>query len=162
MTIDLTYAFIELPALRREWHAAQHRAGRLLLCDALGCSVEALAAALQYHPNGKPYLPGGPHFNISHSGRLALLAQSNAAPIGCDVEDLARPIRNPEHIRRKIAQPGQENIPLLELWVRYEAQWKAGGPGRIYLPPMPAGYLAAVCSLAPEICELCIKERQLA
>ena len=39
------------------------------------------------HPNGKPYFPGHPerHFNLSHSGTLALCALSDA-PVGVDIE----------------------------------------------------------------------------
>ena len=141
---------------------AQRRAGRLLLCGALGISEGALAAALRYHENGKPYLPGGPYFNISHSGRMVLLAVSGAAEIGCDVEALSRRVHNEAAIRRKIAEPGAEDIPLLELWVRYEARLKAGGPGRMYMPPVRVGYVAAVCSLAEHACELAIEEKYFA
>ena len=36
-----------------------------LLLEALGLRDES---ALRYGENGKPYLPGGPAFNLSHSG----------------------------------------------------------------------------------------------
>lgn len=36
-------------------------------------------------PHGKPYLPGGPHFNISHSGSWLCLAFHNA-PVGVDIQ----------------------------------------------------------------------------
>ena len=100
---------------------------------------------------GKPYLPGhAVHFNLSHSGGLVLLAVSELGEIGCDVEDATRTVRNPEAVRRKIAQPGEEEVPLFELWVKKEAVYKAGGPGRVYYPAMPEGYIAAVCCRADE------------
>ncbi|MCC8116041.1 MAG: hypothetical protein LIP18_02625 [Planctomycetes bacterium] len=35
---------------------------------------------------GKPYLSAGPHFNLSHSGDLAVLAMGDG-PVGVDVEE---------------------------------------------------------------------------
>jgi len=125
---------------------AEHRAGRALLCHVLGCGEKDI----HIHENGKPYLPGGPCFSISHSGGLILLAVSDLGEIGCDVEESARAVRNPEAIRRKIAGPGEEEIPLLELWVKKEAEYKAGGPGSMYYPAMPEGFIAAVCCRAEE------------
>ena len=142
--IYLYFTLIENQPSRRAMHAAQHRAGRLLLCGALRLSEEALSAALAYRENGKPYLPGGPFFNISHSGRLVLLAVSAEGEIGCDVEDIARPVRSEAAIREKVG--GDENEPLLKLWVRHEARRKAGGPGWIFMPEIAEGYVAAVCA----------------
>jgi len=143
--------FTEIPRLpgRKAMREAEHRAGRQLLCDILGCAEEDV----HIHGNGKPYLPGGPFFSISHAGGLVLLAVSDLGEIGCDVEPLGRPLRNEEAVRRKIAQPGEEEVPLLTLWVRHEAVFKAGGPGRVFYPAMPAGYVAAVCCRAEEALE---------
>jgi len=131
---------------RKAMRQAEHRAGRQLLCDALGCD----ASQILIRDDGKPYLPGGPHFSISHSDGLVLLAVSDLGEIGCDVESVHRPLRNPEAIRRKIAEPGEENIPLLTLWVKKEAIYKAGGNGTVYYPAVPEGYVAAVCCRAEE------------
>ena len=140
--------FTEIPRLhdRKAMREAEHRAGRQLLCDVLGCD----ASHIMLRDNGKPWLPDGPYFNISHSGGLVLLAVSDLGEIGCDVESLARPLRNPEAMRRKIALPGEEGIPLLTLWVKKEAVFKAGGPGEVFYPAMPEGYVAAVCCRAEE------------
>lgn len=57
-------------------------AGLLLMEHALGTpAVQRIA----YGPQGKPYLPGGPFFNLSHAGRYAVLAVGDA-PVGIDVE----------------------------------------------------------------------------
>ncbi|MDR2686743.1 MAG: hypothetical protein LBB75_03255 [Oscillospiraceae bacterium] len=143
--------FAEIPNLpdRKAMRAAEYRAGRRLLCRALGCGE----AHIFIRGDGKPYLPGGPHFSISHGGGLVLLAVSGLGEIGCDVEPLGRPLRNEGAIRRKIALPGEEDTPLLTLWVRKEAVFKAGGAGRIFYPAMPEGYVAAVCCRAEETLE---------
>ena len=154
--IRLYYTLIEERSSRRAMHEAQHRAGRLLLCDALGIHE----GAVKYYENGKPYHPGGPFFSISHSGRMVLLAVSEEGEIGCDVEDVARPVRNEEAIRKKIG--GKENEPLLELWVKHEAEKKAGGPGWMYTPGTAEGYVAAVCSRAKNFSEIKIQQKNLA
>ncbi|MCL2494172.1 MAG: hypothetical protein FWE98_00775 [Oscillospiraceae bacterium] len=131
---------------RKAMRQAEHEAGRRLLCEVLGCD----ASHILIHENGKPYLPGGPFFSISHSEGLVLLAVSELGEIGCDVERLDRPLRNEEAIRRKIALPGEDDIPLLTLWVKHEAVFKAGGAGEVYCPAVPEGYIAAVCCRANE------------
>jgi len=144
--------FTETPRLpdRKAMHEAEHRAGRKLLCEVLGCENDGI----RVRDSGKPWLPGGPYFSISHSFGMVLLAVSDLGEIGCDVELLDRPLRNEEAIRRKIALPGEESVPLLTLWVKKEAIFKAGGPGRIFYPAMPEGYVAAVCCRAEEELEM--------
>ena len=140
--------FTEIERLpdRKAMRQAEHRAGRQLLCEAIGCELDEI----RIHENGKPYLPGGPHFSISHSDGLVLLAVSDLGEIGCDAERADRPLRSPEAIRKKIALPGEEGIPLLTLWVKKEAVYKAGGDGTVFYPDMPEGWVAAVCCRAEE------------
>ena len=140
----LYYTMIEPLLCPKEMRRAEHRAGRQLLCEVLGCSE----ADIRIHDNGKPYLPGGPEFSLSHSGGMVLLAVSDEGPVGCDVEPLDRVIRNEEAIRRKIA-PGDHDTPLLRLWVKHEAVLKSGlGDGaRVCCPEMPDGFVAAVCHM---------------
>jgi len=142
----LYYTQIPKQPTRQAQHEAEHRAGRALLCHALGCEE----GDILLRGDGKPYLPGGPWFSISHSGGLVLLAVSELGEIGCDVEDTTRPLRSPERIRAKIADPGEETLPLFQLWVKKEAEYKACGPGYLYYPPMPEGFIAAVCCRAEE------------
>lgn len=47
--------------------------------------------SVERRPGGKPFLPGGPHFNLSHSGPWALCALGDEE-LGCDVERI-RPRR---------------------------------------------------------------------
>src|SRR5438552_660293 len=62
-----------------------------LLAQYLGCPPALIA--LQRGPHGKPQLVGEPlHFNLSHSGALALLAIARDVAVGVDVERVDRPI----------------------------------------------------------------------
>jgi len=164
--IVLTYTIIKEQPSRRAMHETQHRAGRLLLCEALGCGEEELRDCLRYHDNGKPFLPEGPFFSISHSGQLVLLAVDEEAEIGCDIEDLSRTVQNEARIRERILRIApelaafeKEDMPLLELWVRFEAQLKAGGAGRTEVLHIAQGYIAAVCSRAKNSGEIKILQK---
>lgn len=57
-------------------------AGWLLMRRFLGPET---GARLRYGRYGKPFLPGGPYFSLSHSGRYAVLAVA-PTPVGVDVE----------------------------------------------------------------------------
>lgn len=56
-------------------------------------------------PHGKPYLPGGPHFNLSHSGDWLCLAFHHA-PVGVDIQQ-ERPGLRLEALARRIMCPAQ-------------------------------------------------------
>ena len=60
---------------------------RGLLAGYLGTAPEALQ--FQYGEFRKPALRGGPWFNVSHSGSIALYAFSSVGEIGIDVELVA-------------------------------------------------------------------------
>jgi phosphopantetheinyl transferase len=138
--IRLFYTLLEAPPPKGQGLCvAQHQAGRALLRQVLGCDK----TALRYRPGGKPYLPDGPAFSLSHSGALVLLAVSDEGEVGCDAEDAARPLRNPARLRAKLAAPGEEDWPVRKLWVRAEALFKAGGRGAVCFPELP-GYVLAV------------------
>lgn len=86
----------------------------------------------EYGPHGKPFLPGGPHFSLSHSGRLAVLAVSEAA-VGVDVEK-PRPVS--ESVARRYFQPEEQSWMaenptdrFFRLWTRKEAVLKCCGRG---------------------------------
>lgn len=83
------------------------------------------------------------HFNLSHSGELALYGFTRAGPIGIDVE-LARADERParDHValaQRVFGEPAATRIgrlepaarerELLRLWTRYEAELKRQGRG---------------------------------
>lgn len=110
---------------------------RCLLARYVGVAPERLA--FEYGEFGKPTLRGGPWFNLSHSGSVALYAFSAAAEIGVDVElddgDFAR-----ERIAERFFSPAEvsalRSLPLeaqprafLSCWTRKEAFIKARGDG---------------------------------
>ena len=85
---------------RHRWIVA--RAGlRRVLADYCSSAPESLEFGSQKY--GKPFLVGdyiGPHFNLSHSGDLALVAVTEAGPVGVDVE-YKRPIRDWQSVAKR-------------------------------------------------------------
>ncbi len=125
---------------RTAWVAA-HAALRALLGAALGCPPAAVR--WRAGPQGKPLLDPmhgtGLHFNLSHAESLALIALHRGAPVGVDIESLARaPARAPD-LRALLSPPERAAIARLPLpaqplatyrcWVRKEALLKAAGCG---------------------------------
>jgi 4'-phosphopantetheinyl transferase len=99
------------------------------------------SAPCQYSlgPYGKPFLPGAPAYNVSHSGDWVACAVSHREPIGVDVETFERlrdfhellpSIAHPDE-RRLIEQAATERQAALfkRLWTRKEAVLKATGTG---------------------------------
>ena len=92
-------------------------------------------------PQGKPYLPGGPEFNISHSrGHVAVAFSSR--PLGLDVE-LVRPFL--EKLPERIFSPRElawfrgrssTKADFFTLWTLKESYYKYLGTG---LPGFPNG-----------------------
>lgn len=74
---------------------------------------------IEYGPKGKPFVRGGPHFNVSHSGGMALIAICEKSEVGVDIE-LVRdtPLANGGDLRE-----------FFERWTRMEALVKAIGEG---------------------------------
>jgi len=110
---------------------------RALLARYLATAPDELE--FQYGEFGKPVLPDGPWFNLSHSGPIALYAISNAGEIGIDVElddaDFAR-----ERIAEQFFSPAEVSVlrslpptaqprAFLTCWTRKEAFIKARGDG---------------------------------
>ena len=90
-------------------------------------------------PNGKPYLPGGPAYNLSHSGNWIACAVSRHEPIGIDVETFAR-LNDHRMLLPTIAHPAErshieqapegDHLALFKrCWTRKEAVLKATGKG---------------------------------
>jgi 4'-phosphopantetheinyl transferase len=91
---------------------------------------------IRTEPNGKPYVEGGPHFNLSHSHHRALLAVA-AFPIGVDIEAV-RPMEagvaavafSPaEQAALRSLPAGQQEAAFFRGWTRKEAVVKALGEG---------------------------------
>lgn len=55
-----------------------------------GAGLSAAEVALAEGAKGKPFAPGGPAFNLSHCGELALIAVAAAGPVGVDLERIRR------------------------------------------------------------------------
>lgn len=122
-----------LPEERRE------KALRICREDArlrsIGASLLLRAAGItppfSYGGHGKPYIPGGVHFSLSHSGELAALAVSET-PVGLDVEKIA-PVRRAAaraftSAEREFMEADPERR-FTYLWTRKEAALKCTGAG---------------------------------
>jgi 4'-phosphopantetheinyl transferase len=94
-----------------------------------------------YSPLGKPSLPGAslPHFNISHSGDVGMIALSAQGPVGVDIE-LVRPMPESallaaEHFTSReqaafsLCAPLVRDHAFMTGWTRKEACLKAVGCG---------------------------------
>lgn len=113
---------------------------RLLLAQYLGAEPRALR--FRYGPNGKPALAevgGNLHFNLAHSGTLAVCAVARGSELGVDVERIRR-IQDTEGVVHTAFSPREvarfESLPetarlhaFYEGWTRKEAFLKALGDG---------------------------------
>jgi 4'-phosphopantetheinyl transferase len=116
---------------------------RAILRELLAGYLDQEPAALELSagPNGKPRIAGERiEFNISHSGRAAVLAFALDNPVGVDVE-LGGRVRDPlrtaglvlgaAELERLRSLPGKSRErEFLRSWVRYEAALKCFG-GRL-------------------------------
>lgn len=105
-------------------------AAGLLLRRVLGVCEDG---KLCENDHGKPFLPDGPHFNLSHGGDLAVLAVSDL-PVGVDVEQSdVLPAVMPKRAFAREEWTYFEEEPTAErfwfLWTRLESTLKADGRG---------------------------------
>jgi 4'-phosphopantetheinyl transferase len=139
------------PARRALWMRGRG-ALRALLGEYLGRPGEELELLTGSH--GKPALAAAPaptreatpdrepavHFNLSHSGPLALYAFTAAAPLGVDVELMGTRARDEVGMAERLfgaaaaQRLGQLDAPtrsreFLRMWVRHEAALKCLGLG---------------------------------
>jgi len=77
-----------LPAWRREKINQYLLPADRLRCLAGGLLMEFITQGREvlYEQYGKPYLPEGPFFNLSHSGDYVCLAVSESSTVGIDIE----------------------------------------------------------------------------
>jgi 4'-phosphopantetheinyl transferase len=127
------------PERQRLWRSSRI-ATRIVLERAAGRAYRNIDFAIAR--NGRPSLgEGPPYFNVSHSGGAALIAVSNAVPVGIDLEQ-ERDLTMTEDRRRRViaaaarlanAQPATSHTDtdrdVLQAWVRLEAAAKALGTG---------------------------------
>jgi len=124
---------------------------RGVLRDLLGHYLKADPGSLELAvgSHGKPRLGGrwggcGLHFNLSHSGELALYAFTTCGAVGVDVQVLREPSRSAQGNRAALAArvfgaeetarleklgPQSRERELLRLWTRHEAELKLRGTG---------------------------------
>lgn len=115
---------------------------RQLLGDYLDLQPSAIELAVD--SNQKPHLAGknagsGLHFNVSHSGSLAVIAFALGCEVGIDVEQLrdvghleqiARRFFHPSETRAVLAAPeSARTLAFLRCWTGKEAILKALGTG---------------------------------
>jgi 4'-phosphopantetheinyl transferase len=129
----------------QRFHFADHRRryqiGHGALRAILAGYTGTPAAKLEFKqgPRGKPYLAGaGPFFNLSHSGKLALVGVSQTE-LGLDVEkvrhlesltEIARKHFSPVEFDALAALQGDEReLAFYRCWTRKEAYIKALGEG---------------------------------
>jgi 4'-phosphopantetheinyl transferase len=93
----------------------------------------------EYGDHGKPTLPGGPAFNLSHSGDQVLLGVAGAGRLGVDIEvvrpmddleGLARKHFADEEVRALRGLPSEDRLrAFFRGWTRKEAFIKGLGRG---------------------------------
>lgn len=137
--------------------------GRAVLRALIGRYLERDPRTVSFGagPHGKPGLLDEPslHFNMSHSGGVALYGFTTTGPIGVDVELARKPIPTlalaerafgpVEAKRLRLLDPGGREQEFLRAWVRREAELKRlGGALADPLPanraPEPAPWIADV------------------
>lgn len=139
LSAEYERALALLPPERRErtercrFPAARCRmaAAGLLLRAVLGIDKDGLLQSGEY---GKPYLPNGPQFSLSHGGDLAVLAVDTAGAVGVDAEPCGRSMQGyylagvltPDELAR-CNRPNGERFAWF--WTRKEAVMKASGLG---------------------------------
>lgn len=110
-------------------------ATRAVLCAAMG--VGPLDVAFSRTGAGKPFVEGGPRFNVAHSGRRALVVVAALCEVGVDVE-LVRPrLRERAILARVVGEAaerrwerlpeGERTAAFFDEWVRFEAAVKCRG-----------------------------------
>lgn len=114
---------------------------RIILARYLKVSPSSLIFTTNKY--GKPLLVNHPslHFNISHSGELALLAVSNNHPMGIDLEffserpyeGIAKSLFSPKEIQAVEQAPSHvKPMIFFQIWSQKEAFIKACGMGLSY------------------------------
>lgn len=129
-------------ALRLRLPAAQYACLQTyrMLCELLAddrpdtTPIPPTLPTFLYNEYGKPYLPDGPHFSISHC-RHALAVACSDSPIGIDIEsvrplktDLVHHTMSPDEADRILSSPHPAE-EFICLWTQKEAVLKLLGTG---------------------------------
>jgi len=114
-------------------YLAAHALTRLVLAGAVGRGAGELAfdrTCRCGEQHGKPTLPGGPGFSLTHAGDLVGVAV-HEGPVGLDVER-ARPLSDLAAMAAHVRSPAEtvpDDAAFFTLWTRKEALLKATGEG---------------------------------
>ena len=132
-----------LPCARRERIQRYMHLSDKVRCLTAGLMLRAVLGAEQvgritFSSLGKPYLPDGPYFNLSHSGDLVVLAVDSHV-VGIDVERIAP---YPKAMAQRVFTPHEQawleesknDEVFYRLWTGKESILKALGLG-LQLPP---------------------------
>lgn len=125
----------------RDEDRLRYSVGRLLLRDVTssltGDSREGLNIRLDKH--GKPFIPDGPAFNLSHSGSIVLIGVCEQPFVGVDIEavrciddmeSLASMCFSADELNRFYSLPREDRTgAFFRIWTRKEALVKAIGKG---------------------------------
>ena len=122
----------------RRRYVVSHGVLRLILSGRTGREPQAIEIAIG--DLGKPYLAGpGPHFSLSHAADAALVAVSDAGPVGVDLEQVRADVGLARFAGELLPAPEVERIEALpveerlrawfQAWTRLEAAAKASGQG---------------------------------
>ena len=96
---------------------------------------------IKFNEYGKPYIENGPFFNLSHSGDYVILAISDKAEVGCDIEELrdcdyermGRAVCTESELAELKSADNKRDI-FFEFWTKKEAFIKCIGEG-FHFPP---------------------------
>jgi len=124
----------------RQRFIASHVFLRRILAHYLQTPPKALC--FTHNPHGKPALIESPlHFNLSHSQNLAVLAVTQAHPVGIDIEyfstrdydGIAKMMFSPQEYKGlKAIHPRLKPLSFFNIWAQKEAVIKACGLGLAY------------------------------
>jgi 4'-phosphopantetheinyl transferase len=114
--------------------------GKLLLLRALRITFHdhglQKLQSLELTQYGKPFIPGGPEFNISHSGEMVVLAVTQSGTVGIDIEkiravkieDFSRYLPEVANLHEKYDVDHVNNL-FFDCWTQKEAVLKGAGKG---------------------------------
>lgn len=137
--VELAPLLDEAERQRASRFAFDHLVRRFVVAHAMVRSVLGAGAFIELGEQGKPFVAGGPHFNLSHSADRAVLAVCADAEVGVDIEAV-RPVERLEALAERIMSPAElaefnaaPDRPafFFEVWTRKESVVKARGDGII-------------------------------
>jgi 4'-phosphopantetheinyl transferase len=114
--------------------------GKLLLLRALRIKFPDTGMqkfqSLDVTRDGKPFIPGGPEFNISHSGEMVVLAVAQSGAVGIDIEriravnieDFSQYVPEVANLHEKYDVDHVNNL-FFDCWTQKEAVLKGYGKG---------------------------------